>query len=226
MYMANSPPIKRILAACCIGLLGVAAAAQSPRETQKIVVDAVPVDVNYRDNTALLRDVVITQGDMRIEAAEARVKGGLDFENGEWTISGNVRINAEGGKLRADKAVVSFRNNLISHATITGTPAEFEQLRKDGTTSRGRAPTIDYQTSSGTVSFRDDAWLSDGCNEITGKQLVYNIKEQSVQGQAGSSTSAGLPSATPTGGGRVRIVIQPKDQSGGGKPCAAPVKKP
>jgi len=221
MYMANSPPIRRILAACCIGLLGVAAAAQSPRETQKIVVDAVPVDVNYRDNTALLRDVVITQGDMRIEAAEARVKGGLDFENGEWTISGNVRINAEGGKLRADKAVVSFRNNLISHATITGTPAEFEQLRKDGTTSRGRAPTIDYQTASGTVSFRDDAWLSDGCNEITGKQLVYNIKEQSVQGQAANA----LPSATPIGGGRVRIVIQPNSKSGG-TPCAAPGKKP
>jgi len=221
MYMANSPPIKRILAACCIGLLGVAAAAQSPRETQKIVVDAVPVDVNYRDNTALLRDVVITQGDMRIEAAEARVKGGLDFENGEWTISGNVRIRAEGGNLSADKAVVSFRNNLIARATITGTPAEFEQLRKDGTTSRGRAPTIDYQTASGTVSFRDNAWLSDGCNEITAKELFYNIKEQSVQGQPNA-----LPSATPIGGGRVRIVIQPKDQSGGGKPCAAPVKKP
>ncbi len=43
--------------------------------------------------------------------------------------------------------------------------------------------TIDYETASGTVSFRDEAWLSDGCNEITGKQLVYNIKEQSVQGQ-------------------------------------------
>jgi lipopolysaccharide transport protein LptA len=218
--MANSPNIKRIAAACCVGLLGVAAAAQSPRETQKIVVDAVPVDVNYRDNTALLRDVVITQGDMRIEAAEAHVKGGLDFENGEWTISGNVRIRAEGGNLSADKAVVSFRNNVIARATITGTPAEFEQLRKDGSTSRGRAPTIDYQTASGTVSFRDDAWLSDGCNEITGRQLVYNIKEQSVQGQPNSS-----PSATPAGGGRVRIVIQPKDQSGD-KPCVAPGKKP
>ena len=222
--MANSLPadfIARMAVACCVGLLGVAAAAQSPRETQKIVVDAVPVDVNYRDNTALLRDVVITQGDMRIEAAEARVKGGLDFENGEWTISGNVRIRAEGGNLSADKAVVSFRNNLISRATITGTPAEFEQLRKDGSTSRGRAPTIDYQTASGTVSFRDNAWLSDGCNEITAKELFYNIKEQSVQGQPNA-----LPSATPIGGGRVRIVIQPKDQSGGGKPCAAPVKKP
>lgn len=219
--MANSPLVdfRRIVAACCIGLLGVAAAAQSPRETQKIVVDAVPVDVNYRDNTALLRDVVITQGDMRIEAAEARVKGGLDFENGEWTISGNVRIDAEGGKLRADKAVVSFRNNLISQAIITGTPAEFEQLRKDGVTSRGRAPTIDYQTGSGTVSFRDHAWLSDGCNEITAKELFYNIKEQRVQGQPNS-----LPSATPSGGGRVRIVIQPNSKSG--KPCTAPEKKP
>ncbi|HKU88686.1 MAG TPA: lipopolysaccharide transport periplasmic protein LptA [Steroidobacteraceae bacterium] len=221
--MANSHPVKRFArttTACLAGLLGVAAAAQSPRETQKIVVDAVPVDVNYRDNTALLKDVVITQGDMRIEAAEARVKGGLDFENGEWTISGNVRINAEGGKLLADKAVISFRNNLISRATITGTPAEFEQMRKDSTTYKGRAPTIDYQTASGTVSFRDNAWLSDGCNEITGKQLVYNIKEQRVQGQPN-----GLPSATPTGGGRVRFVIQPNAKSGD-KPCTSPEKKP
>jgi lipopolysaccharide transport protein LptA len=129
-----------------------------------------------------------------------------------------VRINAEGGKLRADKAVVSFRNNLISRATITGTPAEFEQPRKDGTTYQGRAPTIDYQTANGTVSFRDNAWLSDGCNEITARELFYNIKEQRVQPNA-------LPSGTPAPGGRVRFVIQPKDESGA-KPCAAPEKKP
>jgi lipopolysaccharide transport protein LptA len=196
-----------------------AAAAQSPRSTEKIVLDAVPVEVNYRDNTAVFRDVVITQGDTRIEAAEAQVRGGLDFENGVWTVSGNVRIRAEGGNLTADKAVVSFRDNVISHATITGSPAQFEQLRKDGRTSKGRAPTIDYQTASGTVSFRDDAWLSDGCNEITGRQLVYNIKEQRVQGQPA------VPSATPTGGGRVRIVIQPNSQSGD-QPCAAPGKTP
>ncbi len=105
----------RMAIACCVGLLGVAAAAQSPRETQKIVVDAVPVDMNYRNNTAVLRDVVITQCDMRIEAAEAHVKGGLDFENSEWTISGDVRITAEGGNLSSDKAIVSFRDNFISH---------------------------------------------------------------------------------------------------------------
>src|SRR5688572_33349476 len=220
MYMANSPRSRRITrfaAAACASWLGVAAAAQSARDTEKIVMEAVPVEVNYRNNTAVFRDVVITQGDIRIEAREANVKGGLDFENGEWTISGNVRIQAEGGNLKADKAVVWFRNNVISRATVTGSPAEFEQLRKDGITSRGRAPTIDYETANGTVSFRDNAWLSDGCNEITANQLVYNIKAQSVQGQpAGTST--------PGANGRARFVIQPQSQQG--KPCNATGSKP
>ena len=101
--------------------------------------------------------------------------------------------------------------------TVTGSPAEFEQLRNDGTTSRGRAPTIDYETANGTVSFRDRAWLSDGCNEITGNQLVYNIKAQSVQGQTADTS-------TPGANGRVRIVIQPQSQQG--KPCNATGSKP
>src|SRR5262245_25014219 len=121
--MASSLPSRRLVrlaAAFAGGLLGVAAAAQNPRVAEKIVVDAVPFEVNTRDNTAVLRDVVITQGTTRIEADEAHVRGGIKFENGEWTISGNVRIKAEGGNLRSDKAVVAFRNNLISRATITG----------------------------------------------------------------------------------------------------------
>ena len=175
--------------------------------------------MDYRNNNAVLRDVVITQCDVRIQAAEADVKGGLDFENSHWTISGDVRITAEGGSLSSDKAVVSFRNNLISRATITGTPAEFEQLREDGTTSRGRANTIDYETASGTVSFRDDAWLSDGCNEITGQQLVYNIRTQSVEPARRSRGAS-------SGDGRVRIVIQP-DKPRRSRPCKAkPEPKP
>ena len=103
--------------------------------------DAVPVEINYRNNTAVLRDVVITQGDMRIQANEAHVVGGLDFENGEWTISGDVRINAEGGNLKSDKAVVSFRNNLISHATITGAPARVRAAARRRHHRRAAAPT-------------------------------------------------------------------------------------
>ncbi len=216
--MASSPKNDRsmiraaIAALAALGLLGVAVAAQEPRSIEKIVLEAVPVDINYKNNTAVLRDVVITQGATRIEAREARVKGGLDFENGEWTISGDVRIRAENGNLKSDKAVVSFANNLISRAVITGAPAEFEQQRENGTTARGRAGTIAYEPGSGIVSFRDNAVLTDGCNELKGQQLRYNIRQQRFEGQA---------RATPGPNDRITFTIQPGG-SGAGKPCAKP----
>jgi lipopolysaccharide transport protein LptA len=210
--MAPSRLSNRITAVFALfGLLGTAAGAESPRGTEKIVLSAVPLDIDYRNNRARFREVVITQGDVRIEAAEANVVGGLDFENGEWTVSGNVRIRAEGGSLRSDKAVVQFRNNLISQATVTGTPAEFEQQRKDGTTSRGHASTISYEPGSGTVKLRENAWLSTGCSELKSEQIVYNIKKQRVEGQ---------PQAVPGASGRITITIQPKGESGSPNPCA------
>jgi lipopolysaccharide export system protein LptA len=193
--------VTRLATALACGLLGAAAAAQAPRETQKIVMDAVPVEIDTRNNTAVFRDVVITQGDLRIQANEAHVAGGLDFETGKWTVTGDVRINAEGGSLKSDKAVVLFRNKLISQATITGSPAVFEQQAADGSTSRGHAGTIDYETASGTVNFAGNAWLSYGGNEISGQSLVYNIKTQKFQGRRNDPDK---PEA-----GRITIVIPP-----------------
>ena len=183
------------------GLLGVAEGAPAPCANQEIVLEGKPLEMDYRNNNAVLRDVVITQCSVRIQAAEADIKGGLNFENSRMTISGDVRITAEGGSLSSDKAIVSFRNKLISAATITGTPAQFEQKREDGTTARGRANTIDYETANGTVSFNTNAFLSYGRNEVTGQQFVYNIRTQSLQGQAKTGASIG--------DGRVRFVIHP-----------------
>jgi lipopolysaccharide transport protein LptA len=183
------------------GLLGVAEGAPAPCANQEIVLEGKPLEMEFRNNNAVLRDVVITQCSVRIQAAQADIKGGLNFENSHMTISGDVRITAEGGSLTSDKAVVSFRDKVISAATITGTPAQFEQKREDGSTARGRANTIDYETASGTVSFNTNAFLSYGGNEVTGQQFVYNIRTQSLQQQ-------GKPGAN-IGNGRVRIVIQP-----------------
>jgi lipopolysaccharide transport protein LptA len=192
------------------GLLGVAGAAPAPCVNQEIVLEAKPLEMDYRNNNAVLRDVTITQCDVRIQAGEATIKGGLNFDDSKWTISGDVRITAQGGSLTSDKAIVSFRNKLISAATITGAPAQFEQKREDGTTARGRANTIDYETTSGIVTFNTNAFLSYGRNEITGQQFAYNIRTQSVQGQP-------KPGAE-SGDGRVRIVIQPD------KPVTLPKK--
>lgn len=202
--------VTRLSAVLACGLLGAAQGAPAPCANQEIVLEGEQFQMGYRNNNAVLRDVVITQCSVRIQAAEADIKGGLNFDNGNMTISGDVRITAEGGSLSSDKAVVSFRNKLISAATITGTPAQFEQKREDGTTARGRANTIDYETTTGTVSFNTNAFLSYGRNEVTGQQFVYNIRTQSLQG---------AKSGASVGDGRVRFVIQPD------KPVTLPDKE-
>jgi lipopolysaccharide transport protein LptA len=209
-----------VLAAGLLGSAAFAAPMAASCANPEIVVEAKPVEINYRDNSTLLRDVIIRQCDNRIEAAEARSTGGIAFENSRWTFSGKVRIKASGGNLSSDKAVVEFRNNLISEAVVTGAPAEFEQQRDDNSTSRGHANTISYEALGGRISLRENAWLSDGCNEITGQQLIYNITLQRVEGQSRTNTKQ-------TGDGRIVITIQPKTESGT-SPCSkkAPDKKP
>src|ERR1044072_1726107 len=88
-----------LCSAVAMSLLGVAEAAPAPCANQEIVVEAKPLEMDYRNNNAVLRDVVITQCGTRIQAGEARITGGLNFENSQWTISGDVRITAEGGRL-------------------------------------------------------------------------------------------------------------------------------
>ncbi|MEZ5512363.1 MAG: lipopolysaccharide transport periplasmic protein LptA [Steroidobacteraceae bacterium] len=197
-----------------------AQAVSGASRSAPITVDAASTEVDYRSNAILLRDVTISQGDIRVQATEARAAGGLNFQNSRWTFSGNVRIRAEGGSLRSDQAVISFANNTISRATITGKPAEFEQARGTGAdVARGRAETIIYETAAGTVSLQDSAWLSDGRNEIRGQRLVYNIREQRVQARSQPNSATGNQ-------GRVRIIIQPGEPADTKPDAATPKAAP
>jgi lipopolysaccharide transport protein LptA len=200
------------------GLLGVAEAARAPCANQEIVVVGKPLELDYRQSNAVMHDVVITQCDVRIQAAEARFAGGLDFDNSRWTISGDVRITAEGGSLSSDKAVLSFHDKKIAAAVITGAPAQFEQQRDDGSTARGHANTIDYETTTGTVSFNTNAWISYGRTEISGQQFAYNMRTQSFQKQSKLGAASG--------DGRVRIVIQPDAPTQSATPDKEKEKKP
>lgn len=150
-----------------------------------ISLDAASSQVDYKTNTVVFKDVVISQGDMRVQADHARATG-LDFDNSRWTFEGNVRIDAEQrGNLRSDQAVVEFRNNRIARATIDGSPAQFEQKRaKSEQMARGHAREIVYDVSDGTVRLSNDAWLSDGLNEISGQLLIYDIRKQALQATA------------------------------------------
>src|SRR5215831_752810 len=186
-----------------------AATAALPGRQLPITVDAASSEVDYRTNTVVFSEVVISQGAMRVQADHAHASG-LNFGNSRWTFEGHVRIDADPrGSLRADQAVVEFRDNRIVRATASGKPAEFEQPRPDSQQmARGRADEIVYDVNEGTVRLTDNAWLSDGTNEISGPLLVYNIRAQRVQAATQSGTDQ-----------RVHIVIQPQ-----GTPAAPPGK--
>ncbi|MBV8143440.1 MAG: lipopolysaccharide transport periplasmic protein LptA [Gammaproteobacteria bacterium] len=201
----------------------VSAAAASPMATSghqlPITVDAASSEVDYKTNTVVFTQVVISQGAMRVQADHAHASG-LNFANSRWTFDGHVRIDAEPrGSLRSDQAVVEFRDNRILRATASGKPAEFEQPRSDAQQqmARGHAEEIVYDVGEGTVRLSKDAWLSDGTNEISGPLLVYNIRAQRVQ----AATAPGSDQ-------RVHITIQPQNvpAAPGGKPHTEPGKPP
>jgi lipopolysaccharide export system protein LptA len=181
-------------------LAGEAGSAEERRELP-IDLDAASTDVDYRGNRVRFRDVTVSQGDTTVQAERAEATG-LQFEDSRWVFEGDVRIRVEQrGTLRSDRAIVEFTNNRIARATITGAPAEFEQQRTEtNVMARGRAGSIEYAVADGTVRLSDEAWLSDGRNEITGPVLVYNIREERV-----------LASGEPGGEQRVRITINPNE---------------
>jgi len=164
-----------------------------------INLEAASTDFDYKNNSLVFKRVRITQGNMQVEAQEARATG-LNFDNSEWELHGEVQIFMPDGKLTSSDATVTFRNNEIQRAVIVGKPAAFEQkLRQSEQLAQGRATTIDYDVKANTVKLTGDAWLTDGQNQINGQTLIYRIGEQRV---------AANPEGTEPGG--VRITINPR----------------
>src|SRR3989440_3043427 len=152
-----------LAAALASGAAAAPAPPPAPPPTQQpINLDAASTEVDGRTNTLVFSDVVISQGATRVQADHAHATG-LNFANSRWTFDGKVRIEAEQhGNLRSDQAMVEFRDNHIERATVTGTPAEFEQQRTDsGQLARGHAGEIVYDLNDGTVRLTDDAWLTE-----------------------------------------------------------------
>jgi len=148
---------------------------------QKINVDAAAQELDYKTNTVVFRQIVVSQGATRVRADHARATG-LNFENSRWTFQGNVQIDAPPrGSLRSEQATVEFRDNRIAGVTITGNPAQFEQQREDDLgMEKGHADQIVYDVDQGTVLLSKDAWISDGRNEMSAPSISYSIREQKV----------------------------------------------
>jgi lipopolysaccharide transport protein LptA len=194
---ASIPKLIVLLALSALTLPGSRARAEH-MEQQNISLDAQSSELDYKNNNLVFHKVRIAQGGMSVAADQAQATG-LDFENARWVFRGNVKITMDQGQLAADDAEVIFAKKLLAKAIVNGKPASFEQaIAKTGKLARGRADSIDYDVAKGVVHLSNNAWLSDGQNEIRGESLKYNVLAQHL-----------IAEGSEQGSQRVHIIITP-----------------
>jgi lipopolysaccharide transport protein LptA len=211
-FAARAILIAAVLGFACASVTPAQERPETGRTSeQPISINAASSEVDYRTGTVAFRDIIVSQGGIRVVADTARVTG-LGGESSRWTFEGDVRIDVDGGRMSSDRATVDVRNSMIANATVNGAPAQFEQqLERSGTLARGRAGTIEYDVGAGSVTLSDDAWLSDGRSEIRGELLVYDVGAQRVQAQSREGEDD-----------RVRITIKPRATTPPAEPAPEP----
>lgn len=164
-----------------------------------IALDADSSDFDYDTKRLVFRGLRMTQGTLGINADLAE-SDKLDFDDGLWVFTGNVVINSESTILYCDEARITFREHQLVHAELLGAPARFEQRNPEtDALTKGRAALMVYDVTTGIVQMSEDAWFSDGANEIFGSNITYDLAERHITADSGES-------------GPVKILIEPPAQ--------------
>ncbi len=135
--------------------------------------------------------------------------------------TGSVVLTKGTIRLVADRLVVRQDPDGFQYATATGDPARFRQKRDAPGDQwiEGHALQIDYDGKAETVHLQRQAMLRRTENgrvvdEVHGREILYESRTEHFTVEGGDARSA-----TPENpGGRVRVVIQPREE----KPGAAP----
>ena len=149
-------------------------------ETLPILLDAESSSFDQKTQTVVFQGLQITQGDMAIRADEA-VASGLDFQRSEWRFNGNVNISVGSVNILASSAELVFEDHILVVADLRGNPAEFEDLSESREQPiRGSANLLSYHSDDNTLRMTEGARLSEGSNNITGCDLIYDLEEEKL----------------------------------------------
>jgi len=180
--MANS--LRSLIIVALGSLLATAAAQEAPdvalMKTLPINLDAESSEFDRKKNKLFFRGLKIKQGTLSIQADEATATR-LDFENMRWEFSGTVIIENAGTTARCDSADIFFRDHQLRSAEMQGQPVTFEQI---GTNTqrhtKGHANRMEYDVVAGIIEMSEDAWLSDGANEVSGNRISYDLNREFI----------------------------------------------
>ncbi|MBN8728657.1 MAG: lipopolysaccharide transport periplasmic protein LptA [Xanthomonadales bacterium] len=135
-------------------------------------------------------------------------------KGGVTELRGNVRMTQGSLKIQADRATLYQHpgnardaqgndvGGTVARVVLTGRRAHLEERQDNGgALIRADAETIDYDADTGIAKLTGDVnVVQQGRGEFSGPQMVYNTRTSEIESDAG-------------GGGRVRLIIQPKAKS-------------
>ena len=189
-------PIALLLAAAVVAV-GTAGAQESDRQLP-ITVFADYADIDR--SMLVYRGLRLMQGNISIQADRGRTSN-LEAADSVWHLAGNVVIDTLQGHLESETADITFEDNELKTAVVTGSPATFRMQRPDSeTTTYAEAGRFVYDPANGIVEFSQNATITEGGNQISSEYLVYNIREQRIKAQSGG-----------TGDSKVRTTYTPEN---------------
>jgi lipopolysaccharide transport protein LptA len=116
---------------------------------------------------------------------------------------GNVLIIGPQGKITSRDADIVVKDKLVTEINAHGDPVEFELIGPaEHTQIKGHAENVRYEAASGCVRFLNNAWISDGQNEIKGQSLRYYLPTRQL-----------LADPEEQEGQQVHITITPNSQA-------------
>jgi lipopolysaccharide transport protein LptA len=167
-----------------------AALAQERESCDEVVFNSEALNFDRQNNLIQLRGPRITQCDLRIVADEALATGVEFDQDGEWRLTGNVRVEAGTAVIQADRATFTFDNGQLSRGELEGGPVSFSDVDAAAQTSNtGRATKMSYDYVARTLRMID-GWVQKDKVEIQGCDLIYDFTNEGVtSGSADCATT-------------------------------------
>ena len=148
----------------------------------------------------------------------------FDFSTGVRIYRGNVKLDQGTMKLRADKLVVEYKDDVLQKATAYGEPAVFQQRPDDKPNDViGKGMKLELDEVNNMVILIDNASINDGEKNASGAMITYDMANDKMKIVGGaeiekkgtspkSSASNDNASQVESNGGRSKITISAKER--------------
>jgi lipopolysaccharide transport protein LptA len=177
--------LVRLFAVATIPAVYSVAAAKGPLDgNSQVAIEAQSTDMDLKSDTAVLHHVKMSQLDFSISADRVIVQlSNISkvLDNGRSVFQGDVIIIGPQGKITSRDADIVVKDKLVTEINAHGDPVEFELIvPAEHKQIKGHADSVRYEAATGCVRFVNNAWISDGQDEIKGQSLRYYLANRQL----------------------------------------------